>query len=129
MNDYPELVAVLEKVREYLGEEQPVYDKIASLRSRGVLADEGELLEKIVEIHDRIISMYLAKASKLFTTLHRPKEPVIVAITAPDEGAADKPDPKTECAEMVTVIVDRMLPDELTNRLSPGRCAKISRGR
>jgi hypothetical protein len=127
MEDYPELEAALAKIREYLAEQRPVRDKIASLKSQGILADEGELLGKIAEIHDRLVSMYLAKAGKLFATIHRAAEPVAVAVTAPADGAVEKPDPKTECVEMVTVIVDRMLPDELTDRLSPDDAQNLTR--
>lgn len=66
MDDYPELEAALEKVRHYLTEMQPVREKVALHRSQGILADETELLGKIVEAHERLISMYLAKAVKLF---------------------------------------------------------------
>ena len=118
MDDDPELEAALEKVREYLAEERPVRDKIASLKSRGVLADEAELLGKIAEIHGRLISMYLGKASKLFAKLHSVAEPVAAVVTTTAEGLADKPDPKTECTASLAAMIDHALPEELTAQLS-----------
>jgi hypothetical protein len=128
MDDYPELEAALEKVREYLKDERPVRDKIASYRSQGILADESELLGKIAELHERLVSMYLAKASKLFgvRSLAKAAEPSAAAGVTPDGDAADRPDLKNECVAMVAAIVDRALPKELTDRLSPAETRNLA---
>src|SRR6185312_7842794 len=97
MDDFPEMEAALEKAREYLGEERPVRDRIAAYRSRGILADEAELLGRIADIHGRLASMYLAKAAKVFRQHHRSREtesPVAAAADDQDTDATDGNDLK-----------------------------------
>jgi len=130
MDDFPEMEAALEKAREYLGEERPVRDRIAAYRSRGILADEAELLGRIADIHGRLASMYLAKAAKLFRQHHRSREtesPVAAAADDQDTDATDGNDLKGECASMVAAIVDRVLPEELTDKMSPADAQALAR--
>lgn len=130
MDDFPELDAALEKVREFLRDERPVRDKIASYRSKGILADEAELLGRIADIHARLASMYLAKAAKLFRLHHHAREggsPVAAKTDNHDADATDTTDLKGECASAVAAIVERTLPEDLTAKLSPADAQALAR--
>lgn len=125
---YPELETALDKVVEYLAAERPVREKIASLKSQGILADEAELLGKITEIQERLVSMYLAKTTKLFMTRHQEPAAVIGAgAEAPDTDATEPADVKGICTAMVATIMDRALPEEVAGPLSSSDVQALAR--
>ena len=127
--DDPELEAALEKVREYLREERPVRDKIAAYRSKGVMADEAELLGRVADIHGRLVSMYLAKAAKLFRQHRAAREGGSNAVPSGDDqdtDATDGSDIKGECAALIAAIVDRALPEDITDRLTPAAAQALA---
>ncbi|MGH6981947.1 MAG: hypothetical protein ACREFC_12145 [Stellaceae bacterium] len=130
MDDCPELEAALQKVREYLREERPVRDKIACYRSQGILADEAELLGKIADIDARLVSMYLAKAAKLFSArlYAQDSEPAVLALVESTAlNVIDSGNLKSNCADMVAEVLSRSLPEELTGRLSAAEAQNLAR--
>ena len=64
MGDFPELEALLVKVRDYVNRERVAQDEIVALKQKGALADEIELLSRVAGIYGRLRSMYLACVTK-----------------------------------------------------------------
>lgn len=128
MDDYPELEAALQKVREYLDLERPVRDKIASYKSQGTHADEAELLGKIAETLHRLVSMYLGQAAKLFGAHRNSQDAEVPAVIEnPATVETTSADLKTECANLVASVVSQVLPEELTGSLSPAEAQSLAR--
>lgn len=69
MDHFPELEALLVKVRDYVNRERVAQDEITALKEKGALADEVELLSRVVDTYGRLRSMYLASVVK-FLGLH-----------------------------------------------------------
>ena len=64
MDDFPELEALLVKVRDYVNRERVAQDEIVALKQKGALADEIELLSRVAGTYGRLRSMYLACVTK-----------------------------------------------------------------